>query len=132
MVAQCTCCTATREGWDRGSQVRSDTDRGAGRMPVVAANLDRSGPQLQSMTAAGRLHVFQVIMLMATRIKHGGGGTDFFFWTNGKNMKFGDKVKFQFAPNAPLRLSYHRRKAIFCHCVAESVPGRSGCYYLQR
>ena len=39
------------------------------------------------------------------------GGEDFFFWTNGSGIKWGDNVKFQYDPNEKKRLTRHRRKA---------------------
>ena len=54
-------------------------------------------------------------------ISHDGGGSDFFFWNNGNNIKWGDKVDFQFDPDAKVRFSYHRRRAFAVSVVRVSA-----------
>ena len=44
-------------------------------------------------------------------------GEDFFFWTNGSDIKWGDNVKFQSDPNEKKRLARHRRKAFLVSVV---------------
>ena len=75
-------------------------------VPAVAGNRVVSGSKFLPMTGT-------VAYCLGDRgyIKPDQGGEDFFFWTNGSGIKWGDNVKFQYDPNEKKRLTRHRRKA---------------------
>ena len=88
-------------------------------VPEADVNRGGHGPRFHSMTET-------VAYCSGDRgfIKHDEGGSYFFFWTNGNDIKWGDKVNFQFDPSAEVRETYHRRKA-FAVCVV-GASGRQG------